>query len=200
MVAAMDALLGIARGIDGLNRALARLTAWLLLAMVILGAGNALLRYADARLQTQLSSNAFLELQWYLFSLVFLLAAPYALHCGAHVRVDVLYGQVSARRRWWTDLLGGVLLLLPFAVFSVWVCAQSALNSIEVWEQSPDPNGLARWPIKAVVPVAFALLASQALSEIVKRVALLCGRDPRELGLPPNAPELDEFPAEGGAR
>ncbi len=114
------------------------------------------------------------------------------------MRVDVLYGQVSQRRRWWTDLLGGVLLLLPFAAFSVWVCAQSALNSIEVWEQSPDPSGLARWPIKAVVPVAFALLAAQALSEIVKRIALLVGRDPWELGLSPNAPELDGPQPDGG--
>lgn len=192
MVAGMDALLGMARVIDGLNRALARLTAWLLLAMVVLGAGNALLRYADARLQTQLSSNAFLELQWYLFSLVFLLASPYALHCGAHVRVDVLYGQVSNRRRWWTDLLGGLCLLLPFTAFSVWVCTQSAINSIEVWEQSPDPSGLPRWPIKAMVPIAFALLGAQSLSESVKRIALLLGRDPHSVGLAPNSNELHE--------
>jgi len=97
-------------------------------------------------------------------------------------------------------VLLSVLLLLPFAAFSVWVCAQSALNSIGVWEQSPDPSGLPRWPLKAIVPVAFALLAAQSLSEIVKRVALIRGANPWNLGLAPNAPELETPPAKEGER
>ena len=173
----MSALLRLARAVDGLNRAVGRLAAWLTLAMVLMGAYNAVARYFDRAAGGGLSSNALVEGQWYLFSLVFLLGAPHALRAGAHVRVDVFYGRLSERARDWIDLLGGLLFTLPFCVFALWIAWPSVHDSWVVREVSPDPGGLARWPIKAVIPVAFALLLLQAASETIKRAARLAGRE-----------------------
>lgn len=182
----MSALLRLARAVDGLNRAVGRLAAWLTLAMVLMGAWNALARYFDRAAGGGLSSNAFVEGQWYLFSLVFLLGAPHALRAGAHVRVDVLYGRFSERTRDWIDLVGGLLFTIPFCVFALWISWPAVHDSWVVREVSPDPGGLARWPIKAVIPLAFALLLAQAMSETIKRAARLAGRDV-ELGEPDGA-------------
>jgi len=169
--------------IDALNRRLARVMGWALLGMVLVGAYNAVARTLERGLGLQLSSNAYIEAQWYLFSLVFLLGAPYALRSNAHVRVDVLYGNHPERWKAWTDLLGGLLFLIPFCVFAIWISWDFVGNSIAIAEVSPDPGGLPRWPLKLVVPIAFGLLGLQGLSEVVKRVAFLRGMSPEDLGL-----------------
>ena len=167
--------LRLLRAIDATNLAVWRLVRWLTLAMVLIGAYNALARYLDRSFEARLASNSWVELSWYLFSLVFLLAAPWALRQGAHVRVDVLYGRLGARKKAWIDLVGGLGLLLPFCLFALWSAWPTVMNSIQTWEASPDPGGLPRWPIKAVVPVAFVLLTLQGLAEVLRRVLFLRG-------------------------
>jgi len=198
----MSALLGLARRVDALNRRIGRLVAWLTFAMVLVGAFNAVARYFDRAAGGGLSSNAYVELQWYLFSLVFLLGAPYTLRSNAHVRVDVLYGRLPERGRAWIDLAGGVLFLIPFCVFALWIGWPSVRDSWQVREVSPDPGGLWRWPIKAVVMVAFALLLLQGLSETIKRAALLRGRTAEQVGLEepplPGSPGASEAGRGGG--
>jgi TRAP-type mannitol/chloroaromatic compound transport system permease small subunit len=179
----LHALLRLSRAIDALNRTVGRWVSWLTFAMVLVGAFNAVARYFDRAAGGGLSSNAYVELQWYLFSLVFLLGAPYALRADAHVRVDVLYGRLSARGKAWIDLVGGILFLIPFCLFALVVSWPSVRDSWSVREISPDPGGLARWPIKAAVLVAFGLLLLQGLSETIKRAALLRGAPEDELGI-----------------
>ena len=179
----MQFALRLSKLIDALSRRLARVMGWALLGMVLVGAYNAIARSLEKELGLELSSNAYIEAQWYLFSLVFLLGAPYALRANAHVRVDVLYGEHSLRGKAWTDLLGSVLFLIPFCLFAIWISWDFVANSIAVFEVSPDPGGLPRWPLKMVVPIAFGLLGLQGFSEAVKRVAFLRGMAPEEVGL-----------------
>ena len=171
----MQALLWIAARIDRLNRWVGQLVAWLTGAMVLLGAGNALARYLERDLGFQLSSNAYIEAQWYLFGLVFLLGAAHTLAVNEHVRVDVFYGRLSVRNRVWVDLIGMLIFLLPFCAFALWVSWPSVANSWSVREVSPDPGGLARYPIKSAILVCFSLLFLQGLSETIKRIAWLAG-------------------------
>jgi TRAP-type mannitol/chloroaromatic compound transport system permease small subunit len=163
--------------VDRLTGGLGKLLRWLTLAMVLVAAANAVLRYAGRFVGTNLTSNASIETQWYLFSAVFLLGAAVALRQDAHVRVDVLYGRLSTRGRAVVDLLGGLLLIIPFSWFAFWVCSPSVRSSIAVWEVSPDPGGLPRWPIKSLMLVCFGLLMAQGGSEVVKRLAFLLGVD-----------------------
>jgi TRAP-type mannitol/chloroaromatic compound transport system permease small subunit len=160
--------LRLAAGIDRLNGWVGRAVSWLVVLMVLVGAANALLRYIGRWAGMNLSSNAYIELQWYLFSLVFLLGGAYALREDAHVRVDVFYARVSGRVRSWINLLGTALLLMPFCVFTLWVSIPSVRNSWRIREVSPDPGGLPRYPLKAVVLVAFALLILQGIAEFIK--------------------------------
>lgn len=148
---------------------------WLVAVMIVIGAFNAVARYVTRWTGTNLSSNAYIEAQWYLFSLVFLLGASYALKHDAHVRVDVFYGRLSARGKAWIDLLGTVLFLIPFSVFMLVVSWPSVAASWRVREVSPDPGGLPRWPIKAVILVAFVLLILQGIAEAAKRIRILRG-------------------------
>jgi TRAP-type mannitol/chloroaromatic compound transport system permease small subunit len=169
----MDRLLAIARGIDRLNGWVGRGARWLTLAMVLVGAFNAVARYTDPLTGWGLSSNAYIEGQWYLFSLVFLLGAAYTLREDEHVRVDVLYERLSPRGRAWINLAGTVLFLMPFCVVMLWVTWPAVQTSWQLLEQSPDPGGLPRYPIKAVVLVAFALLLLQGVAMAIKQVAVL---------------------------
>jgi TRAP-type mannitol/chloroaromatic compound transport system permease small subunit len=169
----MDRLLAIARGIDRLNGWVGRVARWLTLAMVLVGAFNAVARYTDPLTGWGLSSNAYIEGQWYLFSLVFLLGAAYTLREDEHVRVDVLYERLSPRGRAWINLAGTVLFLIPFCVVMLWVTWPAVQTSWQLLEQSPDPGGLPRYPIKAVVLVAFALLLLQGVAMAIKQVAVL---------------------------
>lgn len=165
-----------ARLVDRLNDLLGAGLRWLALAMVLVGAYNALARYATRFTGTQLSSNALNELQWYLFSVIFLLGAAYALRHDVHVRVDVLYSRLSRKGRAWIDLLGGLLFLLPFSLVMLWVSFPAVRNSWAVGEVSPDPGGLPRYPIKALILVSFALLALQGVAQVLRDLAILRGK------------------------
>ena len=163
--------------IERLNGGIGRGVRWLTLAMVSIGAFNALARWAGRYLGVHLSSNTLIELQWYLFSLVFLLGAADALRRNDHVRVDVLYGRMDRRARGWVDLLGSALLLIPFCLLGIWSSWPFVRNSWAVLEQSPDPGGLWRYPLKAVVPIAFALLLLQGLTELRRNFRRVRGLD-----------------------
>jgi TRAP-type mannitol/chloroaromatic compound transport system permease small subunit len=166
----MNALLQFSRLIDALNRKIGRLANWLVLAACAISAGNALMRYGFS-----LSSNAWLEIQWYLFAGMVMLGAPETLRMNGHVRVDVLYSHYGERTRLWLDLLGGILFLLPMAVIIGWLSWPLFMNSYAVGEISGNAGGLLRWPVKVLIPLGFLLLALQGLSEIIKRAAALTG-------------------------
>jgi TRAP-type mannitol/chloroaromatic compound transport system permease small subunit len=173
----MKQLLAFARGVDWVNGAIGRTTSLLALLMVLLGSWNALARYLGRFIGTDLSSNAFIEGQWYMFSLLFLLGAAWTLDRDEHVRVDVFYGTASPRTKAWIDLLGSVFLLLPFCLWAVWMSWPAVVNSWTVLEVSPDPGGLPRYPLKTVIPLAFAFVGLQGISLIIKKVAFLRGVD-----------------------
>lgn len=175
----MNVLLSMARAIDRANEGIGRAVSWLAVIMVLIGAYNAIVRYLGRYIGFNLSSNAYIEMQWYLFSLLFLLGAAWTLKQDAHVRVDVFYARVSDRARSWINVVGSVLFLIPFCVFVLWVSWPAVRNSWQVREVSPDPGGLVRWPLKAVILVAFMLLLLQALSELVKEIDRLRQRAPR---------------------
>lgn len=169
----MQRWLPIARRLDRFAEHTGRIVYWLTLAMVLIGSYNAIARYTDRYTGLGLSSNMWLELQWYLFSLVFLLGAAYGLKRDVHVRVDVLYERLSRRGRAWVNLLGTALFLLPFSVLMVVTSWPMVRSSWAVWEQSGDPGGLPRYPIKTIIPIAFALLIVQGVSLAIKQVAVL---------------------------
>ena len=171
----MHRLLRLARGIDRLSERTGRVLYWLVLAMVLLGAFNAVVRYLDRYTGLGLSSNTYIELQWYLFSLVFLLGAAYALRHDVHVRVDVLYGRLSRRGQAWVNVAGTVLFLIPFCVLMLVVSWPFVRESWALLEVSNDPGGLPRYPLKTVVPVAFLLLLLQGLSLLITEAAVLRG-------------------------
>ena len=151
-----------------MNERVGRAVAWLVLAAVLVSTGNAVMRYTF-----NLSSNAWLELQWYLFSAVFLLAAGWALKRNAHVRIDVVSARLSPRAQAWIDLLGALFFLLPMALLILYLSWPVFVQSWTGNEVSSDAGGLVRWPAKLLIPAGFALLVLQGLSEIVKRIAFL---------------------------
>ena len=169
----MEFLLRCARFVDLANERIGKLAAWFGLAAVIVCSVNAVSRYA-----ANMSSNAWLEMQWYLNAVMFLLVAGYALKRNDHVRIDVIASRLSLRAQAWIDILGGLLALLPTCIIIAWFSWPSLVSSWEITEYSSDPGGLIRWPIRLLIPVAFSLLALQGVSEIVKRVAYLKGLIP----------------------
>jgi TRAP-type mannitol/chloroaromatic compound transport system permease small subunit len=176
--------LRLARAIDRLTGRIGRTASWLTVLTVLVAAGNALARYLGRLVGVPLSSNLWLELQWYLFSLVFLLAIAWAVERDAHVRVDVVSSRLSPRARAWIDLLGHLLLLFPFTLALLWATLPSVRASWAVRERSPDPGGLLRYPLKTVVPVALALLLLQGVSQVIKDLARLRGRLAAGTGAP----------------
>jgi TRAP-type mannitol/chloroaromatic compound transport system permease small subunit len=166
----MKILIALARTIDAINERVGRAALWLVLVTTLISAGNAVARYALSR-----SSNAWLEIQWYLFAALFLLAAGYTLKHNGHVRIDVLYARLSARAQAWIDLAGGVLFLVPFCLLMVWLSWPGFADALIHGEMSPDAGGLLRWPVRLTLPLGFALLALQGVSEIIKRIAFLRG-------------------------
>ncbi|ETW14539.1 tripartite ATP-independent periplasmic transporter DctQ [Roseivivax marinus] len=184
----MKALLPLARGIDTVNGWIGRIVAWLILASVLVSAGNAIIRKSF-----NLSSNAWLELQWYLFGAVFLLCAAWTLRQDEHVRVDVLSQRLSPKGRAIIDLTLHLLFLMPFCILMVWLAWPFFVSSFQSGEQSSNAGGLIRWPAKLWVLLGFVSLSAQGLSEIVKRLAQLSGAMPypvtKDDELPPAARE-----------
>jgi len=167
----MQLLLGIARGIDALNAAFGRIASWLVLIACGVSAGNAVSRYV-----LDLSSNAWLELQWYLFAAMVMLGAPFVLNVNGHVRVDIFYGHAQTRTRVWIDLLGLVFFLLPVMTAIMVMSWPFFVESYLGNEMSGNAGGLLRWPVKLVIPIGFGLMVLQGLSEIVKRIGFLLGQ------------------------
>jgi TRAP-type mannitol/chloroaromatic compound transport system permease small subunit len=166
----MAGLLALSHGIDSVTRFVGFHIRWLILAAVVVSAGNAIIRKAF-----DTSSNAWLELQWYLFGMVFLFAAAYVLQKNAHVRIDALSQHFSARTRDWIDLLGHIFFLLPLCLLLVWLGVPYVWEAYQNGEMSQNAGGLIVWPSKLFILVGFALLLAQAISEIIKRIASLSG-------------------------
>ncbi len=190
----MQSLRRLAGAIDGLNDRIGSAIRWLALIMVLVGAFNALARYATRYTDVSLSSNAYLDLQWYFFSLIFLLGAAYGLLHDVHVRVDVVYERLSRKARAWIDLFGTVLFMLPFSFLMLYVSYPAVRNSWSVREVSPDPGGLPRWPIKGVILVGFVLLALQGFSQLIKQIDILRSADPPDVPIPTDDPYPDGVP------
>lgn len=166
----MHALLKIAAAIDRLNDRIGVVATWLVLIACVVSAGNAFMRWGFS-----LSSNAWLELQWYLFAGMVMLGGGYTLRMNEHVRVDALYSRYPQRVRVWVDLLGTVFFLLPMGIAIGWLSWPLFAGSYAIGEVSSNAGGLIRWPVKLLIPLGFFLLTLQALSEIIKRVANLTG-------------------------
>jgi len=166
----MTRWLALSRGIDALNEKLGWIADWLVLLSCAISAANAFSRYAFS-----ISSNAWLEIQWYMFGALVLLGASYTLKKNEHVRVDIVYSNISTRRQIWIDIVGGVLFLLPATLILSYLSWPVFYNSWMLGEVSSNAGGLLRWPIKIFLPVGFALLSLQGISELIKRIAILTG-------------------------
>lgn len=160
--------MGLAMGIDRLSRGIAWLTYGLVMVMILVGTWNVIGRYLGRMVGMNLSSNALIEGQWYLFDLVFLLGGAYALQKDEHVRVDVFYSRWSPKTRAMVDFLGTLLFLLPFALMVVVVSWPNVLNAWAIGEMSPDPDGLPRYPIKTMILVGFVLMILQGIAQAIK--------------------------------
>lgn len=158
------------RAVDAVTAGFGRVADWLVLFAVLISAGNAVIRYLFSY-----SSNAFLEIQWYMFGAIVLLGAAHTLRKNEHVRVDLVYSSVSDRARLWIDALGFALILLPVTAYLTYVCWPYFAQSLRQLETSPNAGGLILWPVKLVLPLGFALLFLQGVSELLKRVAALRG-------------------------
>ena len=169
----MTALLSLSRLIDRVSEFIGRWLAWLVLFAVLISAANAISRKAF-----NLSSNAFLEIQWYLFAAVFLLASGYTLMRQEHVRIDVVSGRFSKRTQIWIDIVGLAVFLLPFVYFIVKLALPLAVGAYVSHEMSQNAGGLVRWPVFALLPLGLVLLGMQAISELIKRFAFLQGLVP----------------------
>ncbi len=173
----MDKWLRVASGIDRFSEWTGRVVYWLTLVMVLAGSYNAIVRFLDRYTGLGLSSNTYIELQWYLFSIVFLAGSAYTLKHDAHVRVDVLYGRLSPRGKAWIDLLGTILFLFPFCLLMIGITWFSVKDSWSRLEMSPDPGGLPRYPIKTLIPVAFVFLLIQGVAICIKQIMYLRGKE-----------------------
>ena len=166
----MTFLLSLSRLIDRISTWIGISTMWLILATTVISAGNAIVRKAF-----DISSNSLLEIQWYLFAAVFMLGAGYGFLKNSHVRIDFISSRLSDRARNWIDALGIVLVLVPFCVLMISLSWGPFMTAYGNQEMSQNAGGLMRWPVYALVPLGFALLGMQAVSELIKRVAFLMG-------------------------
>jgi len=172
----VKALLGMSRLIDALNERVGRIVLWMVLASVLISAGNAVVRKVFG-----ISSNAWLEIQWYLYAAVFLLAAGYTLKYNEHVRIDVITARFSPRTRNWIDVFGLVVFLMPWVALMALLGWSFFLQAFVSGEVSSNFGGLIRWPVYALIPLGFGLLGLQGLSELIKRLAFLRGLVPDPL-------------------
>lgn len=166
----MGGLLALSRAIDAVTFRLGKFLGWFILAAVIVSAVNATVRFAF-----NMSSNAWLELQWYLFGAVFLLASAYTLQMNEHIRIDIVSSRLSKRTRDWIEVIGHVLFLMPLCFVMIYTAVPFALRAYTTSEYSSSAGGLILWPAKILVPIAFILLLAQAVSELIKRVAIMQG-------------------------
>jgi TRAP-type mannitol/chloroaromatic compound transport system permease small subunit len=172
-------LLKLSQLIDAISTRIGKAAFWLVLVMTLISAGNATMRFT-----VNYSSNGLLEIQWYLFAAVFLLCSPYALQKNEHVRIDVLSSRFGPRGLAVIDIIGTVFFLLPMVVLVLWLSIPLVAESYRIGEMSANAGGLIRWPVKILLPIGFAFLALQGVSELIKRIAFLTGRigDPNVKG------------------
>ncbi len=188
----MNGLLAVSRVVDAITDRIGRILWWFVLAAVVISGVNAILRKVF-----NIGSNAWLEVQWYLFAAVFMLGAGYAFLKNAHVRIDFISGKLSARTRNWIDIVGIVFFLVPLTVMLIRLGWPLFHNAWESGEMSQNAGGLIRWPVLALIPLGMTLLLIQALSELVKRIAFLQGRIPDPLAHEPHTQETpDQLEAE----
>ena len=171
----MRILRKISRLIDALNDRIGVAIRWMALFMVVIGAVSAVVRYFARSQGWTPNLTPATEIQWYLFSIIFLLGAAYGLNHDVHVRVDVMYERMTPKVQAWIDLCGTLLFLLPFSIMMLYVSYPAVRSSWDIKETSPDPGGLARWPIKMLILVSFALLVLQGLSQLVKQIEVIRG-------------------------
>jgi TRAP-type mannitol/chloroaromatic compound transport system permease small subunit len=166
----MVGLLALARAIDRVNELIGKWVSWLILLAVLVSAGNAVIRKTF-----NMSSNAWLELQWYLFGAAFLLAAAYTLKQNEHIRIDIVYGMFSRRVQHWIDLLGHIFFLMPFVILMILYFIPYVSLSYRSGEMSSSAGGLILWPAKSLLLIGFLLLGLQGISEIIKKIAIMRG-------------------------
>src|SRR3954463_10823485 len=175
----MKPLLALSRAIDFANEHIGRLVYWAILLMVLISAANATSRYA-----LNIASNAWLELQWYMFAAVFLLCAGYTLLHNEHIRIDVVSSHLSRRTQIWIDVFGTLFFLLPMTLVILVLSWPIFMNAWSSGEMSSNAGGLIRWPARILVPAAFLLLTLQGISELIKRIAFLHGLIPDQVEKP----------------
>jgi TRAP-type mannitol/chloroaromatic compound transport system permease small subunit len=187
----MHALLSLSKKIDALSEWVGRWVAWLLLLAVLISTANAVVRKAF-----NMSSNGFLEIQWYLFAATFLLASGYTLLRQEHVKIDVISGRFSKRTQIWIDIIGICVFLFPFVIMIIKLAMPLVINAYVTQEVSSNAGGLIRWPVFALLPAGLLLLGIQAVSELIKRIAFLQGLIPdptKKQGSKTPEEELAEF-------
>ena len=164
----MQGLLHFSRLVDALNERIGRAAIWLVLIVVLISAGNAVSRFT-----VNLSSNGMLEVQWYLFSAIFMLCSGYVLKLNEHIRIDVIAGRLSPRAQNWIDVFGFIVFMLPMVVIVAYFSWPVFTMAWTSGETSPNPGGLIRWPVRLMMPIGFLLLTLQGCSELIKRFAFL---------------------------
>jgi TRAP-type mannitol/chloroaromatic compound transport system permease small subunit len=184
-------LLFISQKIDAFNAWIGRWLSWLVVAVVLVSSINAVMRKAF-----DVSSNAYLELQWVLFSVIFLLCSPWTLLNGEHIRIDIVNHLLPLKVRGWIDLIGHLLFLLPFTLLLLYLSVPFFLNSLRINEQSSNAGGLPQWPAKSLIMIAMAMLLAQGISELIKRIAMMRGVIPDSNAKTLSAHEIIEQDAE----
>jgi TRAP-type mannitol/chloroaromatic compound transport system permease small subunit len=166
----MGALLAVSRAIDRVTALIGRLVMWLILAAILVSAGN-----ATSRKVFDISSNAWLELQWYLFGAAYLLAAAYTLQRNEHIRIDIISNHLPKGVRHAIEIFGHLFMLMPLCALMVWETWPNMMESYNIGENSSNYGGLIVWPAKAFIVAGFALLFLQGISELIKRIAIIVG-------------------------
>ncbi len=174
----MAGLLALSRAIDAINTFFGKAVSWLLLLAVLISAIN-----ATTRKLFNLSSNAWLEAQWYLFSAAFLVAAAWTLMSNEHVKVDLVYGRLSRRAQLWIEIFGTIFFLFPFCLITIYLSWPTVIEKFATGEISNNTGGLILWPVWAMIPLGFGLLALQGVSELIKRIAILRGDIPDAIAI-----------------
>ncbi len=179
----MRSLLKLAHGIDRISEFLGKISIYLIIALLAVGFYNVVMRYVGRFIGQNLSSNRLIEIQWYMYSVIFFLIFAYNVKHDVNVRVDILYAKWSPKRKAWVDLLGTLLILIPFCIIGIWFTLNPVMlswgrlpdGSFGAWEMSPDPDGLPRAPIKSFIIVAFVTLLLQAIAQAIKYLAVITG-------------------------